>query len=103
MYAEAIKRGDDPVAVVRRLLRAKWDKHGAFMIPSLTPSSIIDAPARNIALHRPRKRPLCRFCARPRPLPALKSCDADEKSLGLFDTRHRAVSAVREFKSDANR
>jgi hypothetical protein len=30
LYAEAIKPGDDPVAVARRLLRAKWDKHGAF-------------------------------------------------------------------------
>jgi hypothetical protein len=27
----------------------------------------------------------------------------EEKSLGLFDTRHRAISTVREFKSDANR
>ena len=30
LYTEAIKPGDDPVAVARRLLRAKWDKHGAF-------------------------------------------------------------------------
>jgi hypothetical protein len=30
VYAEAIKPGDDPAAVARRLLRAKWDKHGAF-------------------------------------------------------------------------
>jgi hypothetical protein len=30
VFAEAIKPEDDPVAVARRLLRAKWDKHGAF-------------------------------------------------------------------------
>jgi hypothetical protein len=30
LYAEAIKPGDDPVVIARRLLRAKWDKHGAF-------------------------------------------------------------------------
>jgi len=29
-FADAIKPGDDPVAVARRLLRTKWDKHGAF-------------------------------------------------------------------------
>jgi hypothetical protein len=27
-----------------------------------------------------------------------ESYDADERSLGLFDTRHRAISAVREFQ-----
>lgn len=30
VFADAIKPGDDPAAVARRLLRAKWDKHGAF-------------------------------------------------------------------------
>jgi hypothetical protein len=30
VFADAIKPGDDPVAIARRLLRAKWDKHGAF-------------------------------------------------------------------------
>ena len=29
-YVETFTLGDDPVAVARRLLRAKWDKHGAF-------------------------------------------------------------------------
>jgi hypothetical protein len=28
VYAEAIKPGDDPVMVARRLLRAKWNTHG---------------------------------------------------------------------------
>jgi hypothetical protein len=37
-YAEAIKAGDDPVAVARRLLRAKWDKHGAFYDPIRYPA-----------------------------------------------------------------
>jgi hypothetical protein len=32
-----------------------------------------------------------------------ESFDADERSLGLFETRHRAISAVREFKSDGRR
>jgi hypothetical protein len=32
-----------------------------------------------------------------------ESYDADEKSLGLFDTRHRAISAVQEFRSDDSR
>jgi hypothetical protein len=32
-----------------------------------------------------------------------ESFDADERSLGLFETRHRDISAVREFKSDASR
>jgi hypothetical protein len=29
-YVETFTLGDDPVAIARRLLRAKWDKHGAF-------------------------------------------------------------------------
>jgi hypothetical protein len=29
-YVERFTLGDDPVAIARRLLRAKWDKHGAF-------------------------------------------------------------------------
>jgi hypothetical protein len=32
-----------------------------------------------------------------------ESFDVDERSLGLFDTRHRAISSVREFQSDASR
>jgi hypothetical protein len=30
LYAEAIKPGDDPVVIARRLLRAKWNSGGAF-------------------------------------------------------------------------
>jgi hypothetical protein len=29
-YVETFTLGDDPLAIARRLLRAKWDKHGAF-------------------------------------------------------------------------
>ena len=29
-YIETFTLGDDPLAIARRLLRAKWDKHGAF-------------------------------------------------------------------------
>ena len=29
-YVETFTLGDDPVAIARRLLRAKLDKHGAF-------------------------------------------------------------------------
>jgi hypothetical protein len=40
-YAEAIKPGDDPVAVARRLLRAKWNTHhgGDFYAPIRYPTS----------------------------------------------------------------
>jgi hypothetical protein len=40
---------------------------------------------------------LCRGVA------GFESFDVDERSLGLFDTRHRAISSVREFQSDASR
>jgi hypothetical protein len=33
VYAEMIKPGDDPFAVARQLVRAKWAKHGAFHDP----------------------------------------------------------------------
>jgi hypothetical protein len=29
-YVETFTLRDDPLAIGRRLLRAKWDKHGAF-------------------------------------------------------------------------
>jgi hypothetical protein len=29
-YVETFTLGDDPLAIARRLLRAKWDKHAAF-------------------------------------------------------------------------
>jgi hypothetical protein len=32
-YVETFTLGDDPVAIARRLLRAKCDKHGAFYDP----------------------------------------------------------------------
>jgi hypothetical protein len=33
VYVEMIKPGDDPLAAARQLVRAKWDKHGAFHDP----------------------------------------------------------------------
>jgi hypothetical protein len=36
-YVETFTLGDDPLVIARRLLRAKWDKHGAFYDPIAYP------------------------------------------------------------------
>jgi hypothetical protein len=36
-YVETFRLGDDPLVIARRLLRTKWDKHGAFYDPIAYP------------------------------------------------------------------